>query len=152
MARLNVPTRLQGGFVSGTARAHYYVAHVLLAAVVLQFLLAGLGSFGVADFTAHAIVGTFVQFLGLVILILGLVSRRARGLSIALGVLAVIQGFLPGLGEVSPIIAALHVLNAAAILYLAAAVFRGAPLSLRAVDRGGEAARAGGETADAGAT
>ena len=123
--------------MSGTARAHYVLALIVLALVVLQFIFAGIGLFGAGPFELHFIFGTLLQLLALITLIVSLISKRARGWSAGLFVAALIQGFLPAFRETAPAIAALHVVNPLLILYLALAAFRGSPPSLRPVERGG---------------
>jgi hypothetical protein len=125
-----------------SARVHYVLAHLVLAGVVLQFLLAGLGIFDAASFVPHFIVGDLLVLVSLITLIAALLSRRARGWSAGLFVALLVQSMLPRIGESIPAIAALHVLNAVLVMYLAAVVFRGAPPSLRAVERSGPPAPA----------
>ena len=123
--------------MSGTARAHYVLALIVLVLVVLQFVFAGIGLFGAGPMEPHFISGTLVQLLTLITLIVSLISKRARGWSAGLFVAALVQGFLPMFRESAPAIAALHVVNPLVILYLALAAFRGSPPSLRPGDNGG---------------
>lgn len=125
--------------MSGTARAHYLLAHIVLAGVVIQFLLAGLGVFGAASFESHAIVGDLLLGLALVALILAGISRRALAWTAGLLVAVLVQRYLPDFRDSAPAVAALHPLNAVLVLFLAVTVFRGAVPPLRAVERGGEA-------------
>jgi hypothetical protein len=126
--------------MSKTARAHYVLAHVVLAGVVFQFLFAGLGTFGAASFEIHAIAGDVPSLLAFVTVVLAAVARRAFAWSVALFAALVVQRFLPDLAGSAPVVAALHILNAALILFLALTVFRGDPPPLRAVEREGHVA------------
>ncbi len=125
--------------MSGTARAHYVLAHVLLAGAVLQFFFGGLVIFGGGLSELHFIVGDIMLLLSLIALILAAVSRRALAFTAALFVAVLIQRYLPDFRESAPGLAALHPLNAVLILFLAAATFRGAMPSLRPLERGSEA-------------
>ena len=116
--------------------------HIALALVALQFLFAGLGLFGAGPFEIHFIVGTLVQLLALITLVVSLISKRARGWSAGLAVAAVLQGFLPAFRESVPLLAALHVVNPLLILYLGLAALNGGPPSLGTGDRNGEASAA----------
>jgi hypothetical protein len=98
----------------------------------LQFYLAGIGMFGATTFELHRAVGYLVALFILLLLILGLVARlptRVLGLSVLLVVLVVVQVLLPSLRGALPWIAALHPVNAMALLGVTAAIGRGQPSS-----------------------
>ena len=78
-----------------TARVHFILAHVLLAGVALQYLLAGLGIFGAASFEIHEHVGDALILVALLALVASLLIGRARGWTIVLFVAFLIQRFLP---------------------------------------------------------
>ncbi|HEY8291145.1 MAG TPA: DUF6220 domain-containing protein [Thermomicrobiales bacterium] len=98
---------------------HMGLAWIVLAAVVAQFFFAGLGLFTTAGFGAHRLIGSLTVPVSLVLLLLALAGRLGRlriGLSAALFGLTLVQSLLirgPGL------VAALHPVNAIAILYVA---------------------------------
>lgn len=129
--------------MSGAARAHYILAHILLAGAVLQFFFGGLVIFGAGLLELHFIVGDVMLLLAVIALVLSVVSRRALPWTAALLVAVLVQRFLPGFRESAPALAALHPLNALLILFLALAVFQGAPLALRSGGRGGASASEG---------
>jgi hypothetical protein len=97
---------------------HAWAAILWVAAIVVQVFLAGqaianLGGSG--DFTTHIGVGYTIGFVQLVVLILSFPARmsgRDRRISAGILGLYVIQTLLPGLKTVSPLISALHPLNA----------------------------------------
>ena len=116
---------------------------LILALVVLQFFLAGLGVFGAASFDAHKAVGYALQFLTLGLLLIAALGRLGRsGLIFGGGllVLTVIQGVLGGLGDDAPGVAAFHPLVALIIFVGAAQAF----LWARGGFRGGAPGRAAG--------
>ena len=124
--------------MSGTARAHSILAHVILAGALLQFFFGGLVIFGGGLLELHFIVGDLMLLLSLIALILAVFGRRALPWTAALFVAVLIQRFLPGFRESAPGIAALHTLNAVLILFLAITVFRGGAMpSLRPPTGGG---------------
>ena len=139
--------------MSGTARAHYVLAHVILAGALLQFLLGGSLIFGADLGELHFPIGYLLVLLSLIALVLAGLSRRALPWTAALFVAVVVQLVLPQFRESAPIIAALHPLNAVLVVFLAVSVFRGAPPSLRSIERGGGGGELGqpGETATTGA-
>lgn len=101
----------------GTISAIYAgLAWVIVAAVIAQFFFAGLGIFGAASFAAHKTVGYLVIPASLILLVLALAGRLGTlriGLSALLLVLTIIQSMLP---SGPAVIAALHPVNALAIL------------------------------------
>jgi hypothetical protein len=91
-----------------------------LAGVVVQFFLAGLGAFGATSFDAHRGLGFALGIASLVLLVLALVGRLPRFLSLLTVVLVglnVLQSILANIDVEE--IAALHVVNALAIVYVA---------------------------------
>lgn len=101
---------------NAVSRMHGGLAWVIVAAVVAQFFFAGLGIFGAAGFGAHKLVGYLIIPASLILLVLALVGRLGTvriGLSALLLVLTVIQSMLP---SGPAVIAALHPVNALAIL------------------------------------
>jgi hypothetical protein len=92
------------------------LAWIVVTAVVAQFFFAGLGIFGASDFRAHRLNGSLIVPASLVLLLLALVGRlgvRRIGLSGLLLVLTIVQNLLV---RGPSLVAALHPLNAVAIL------------------------------------
>jgi len=112
-----------------TRRIFIYASYVLVAAVVVQVLLAGLGVFQSSDwFFWHANVNSIIVFvLPILMLIVGRwagLSRRAIFLTAAVPVLVIFQSvfLIPYHMNASGLlraIAGLHVVNAFAIFYAA---------------------------------
>lgn len=101
------------------SRIHTGLAWIILAAVVAQFFFAGLGLFTTAGFGAHRLTGSLIVPVSLVLLVLALVGRLGRmriGLSAALFVLTLVQSLII---KAPSLVAALHPVNAIAILYVA---------------------------------
>jgi Family of unknown function (DUF6220) len=99
-------------------------ATIYLAGVVVQFFLAGLGTFGATTFDAHRAVGLGLGLLSLVMVVLAFVGKVPRSLvalTLTLFGLNVIQFVLAQI-EVEEI-AALHVVNAVAVVYVAHELF-----------------------------
>lgn len=96
------------------------LAVIYLAGVVVQFFLAGLGTFGATDFDPHEVFGLILAFLALVLVVLAIVGKVPRlliGFTVLLLGLNVLQMFLARI-DVDEI-AALHVVNALAIVFVA---------------------------------
>jgi hypothetical protein len=96
------------------------LAVIYLAGVVVQFFLAGLGTFGATSFDAHQAFGLVLALLTLILLVLAVVGKVPRFLillAVALLGLNVLQMFLAQV-DVDEI-AALHVVNALAIVFVA---------------------------------
>jgi hypothetical protein len=96
------------------------LAVIYLAGVVVQFFLAGLGTFGASDFDAHRVFGLILALLTLVLLVLAVVGKVPRpliGLAVLLLGLNVLQMFLAQIDVEE--IAALHVVNALAVIFVA---------------------------------
>ena len=125
--------------MTGTLRAIYrYSTVILVAAVIVQIFLAGLGVFGVVseaaegetavtqdaiedEFEAHAILGSLLLLGGLLLFLISLGARLGRNrvlLSLAVPLLVFLQIILAGVGEDSSVIGALHLVNALVILGL----------------------------------
>jgi hypothetical protein len=103
---------------------HVGLAWVVLAAVVAQFFFAGLGIFGAAGFGMHKMTGYLIEVAALLLLLLALIGGLGRvrtGLAALLLVLTVVQSLLP---SAASLIAALHPVNAAAILAVAGTLAR----------------------------
>jgi hypothetical protein len=96
------------------------LAVVYLAGVVVQFFLAGLGTFGATSFDAHQAFGLVLALLTLILLVLAVVGKVPRlliGLAVILLGLNVLQMFLARVDVEE--VAALHVVNALAIVFVA---------------------------------
>jgi hypothetical protein len=109
--------------------AHLVLASVVLAAIVAQPFLIGLFLFGAVDTSdLHASVGyTLFEFGVPLLLIAALLARLPRTemlLTLALMVDLVVQEILVNLRDASSVLAALHPLNAFALLLLAVTVVR----------------------------
>lgn len=107
-------------------RVHALAASVFVAAVVIQFFLAGaalaqLGGSG--SFATHIAFGYWGLFVtGLILLITAFVARMPRrdiGIVALIFVLYIVQTILPNFRSSVSVIAALHPLNAAILLALA---------------------------------
>ncbi|GIW19714.1 MAG: hypothetical protein KatS3mg065_0010 [Chloroflexota bacterium] len=104
-------------------RLHRWVAWLFVAAVLGQIFLAGLAMFGAADsFALHDAFGsTVVGVVALAVLLVAVVGRLGStgvGLSFLLLVLTVVQTMLPQARGSLPVVAALHPLNAVALVAL----------------------------------
>ena len=96
------------------------LAVIYLAGVVIQFFLAGLGTFGATSFDAHQAFGLVLALLTLILLVLAVVGKVPRvliGLVVVLLGLNVLQMFLAQVDVEE--VAALHVVNALAIVFVA---------------------------------
>jgi hypothetical protein len=108
------------------ARAAYpVVALVLVAGLVVQVFLAGLGVFDdPASFITHRDFGYTLEILPIILVILGAIAgldRRLIGLAGLMFVLFLVQSILVALREQAPVVAALHPVNGFLILLLAIA-------------------------------
>ncbi len=104
-------------------RVHPWLAWLFVAAVLVQVVLAGLAIFSANEsFALHDAFGsTVVGPLALAVLlaaVAGGLDRTAVGLSLLLLVLYVVQTALPQARDSLPVLAALHPLNAVALLAL----------------------------------
>ena len=96
------------------------LAVIYLAGVVVQFFLAGLGTFGATTYDAHRAVGLGLGLVSLIMLVLAFVGKVPRSLvalTFTLFGLNVIQLVLAQIDVEE--IAALHVVNALAVVYVA---------------------------------
>jgi Family of unknown function (DUF6220) len=96
------------------------LAVIYIAGVVVQFFLAGLGTFGATTFDAHRAFGLVLAALTLVLLVLAVVGKVPRlltGLCVVLLGLNVLQMFLAQVDVEE--VAALHVVNALGIVFVA---------------------------------
>lgn len=104
------------------------VAWLLLACVVVQFFLAGLGVFaGAENFEVHRQFGYLFGWLPVIMLVLAAVARLGRrwiGLSALLFFLFIMQSVFVVLRDSLPAVAALHPVNAVAIFFIAQHVAR----------------------------
>jgi hypothetical protein len=108
-------------------RVHQGLAWVVLAGLLLQFYWAGMALFGATSFEFHRTWGYLLAIPILLLLVLALAGRLGRrliGLSALLVVLTVFQVMLPSLRSSVPLVAALHVVNALALLGVSAAIGR----------------------------
>ena len=109
------------------SRLHRGLAWVAIAGFAVQFYLVGAALFGVMTFQLHRTLGYLLVLLVALLLILALagpLGRRVIGLSVLLLVLVVVQALLPALRSSMPWLAALHPVNALALMGVTAAVGR----------------------------
>ena len=119
--------------------AHLVVAWLLVAGLIVQVFLAGLGVFrDPASFETHKDFGYTLELLPLVLLVLGF-GRRAAGLSAAIFGLFLLQSVFVALRTDAPEVAALHPVNGFLITILAIALARDAWLGRRTTDEGAPA-------------
>ena len=108
-------------------RVQQGLAWVVLVGLFLQFYLVGLALFGVTSFEFHRALGYSLAvpiFLLLVLALGGGLGRRLVALAVLLVVLTIVQATLPSLRSSVPLVAALHPLNALALMGLSAAIVR----------------------------
>ena len=120
----------------GATAVYHWVALLILAGGVVQFLLAGAGVFGAESFEAHKSLGWILHTASIIVVIAAIVgprTQRAIVLSIALFVVFTIQVMLPGAQDDAPWVAAFHPVLALAVLGLAAQI------GMPAISRGREA-------------
>jgi hypothetical protein len=110
--------------------AHLAVACLLVAGLVVQVFLAGLGVFrGPTSFETHRDLGFLLELLPIVLLILGLIARLGRRPAfLAAGIfgLFLLQSIFVGLRADAPEVAALHPVNGFLITLLAIVLARDA--------------------------
>jgi hypothetical protein len=108
---------------SGARLLHLVVAWLLVAGLVVQIFLAGLGVFrGPDSFVTHRDFGYMLELLPIVLLILGLIAglgRRAALLAAGIFGLFMLQSVFVGLRADAPEVAALHPVNGFLITLLA---------------------------------
>jgi hypothetical protein len=113
------------------SRVHVGLAWGSVAAIVAPFFFAGIGIFGASNFAAHQLTGLLIVGAALVLLLLALAGQMGTmriGLSAVLLVLTVVQ---PLLVRGPSLLAALHPVNALAILFVTLALARLGSVSLR---------------------
>jgi hypothetical protein len=121
-------------------------AWMLVAAVIVQFFLAGLGVFvGAQNFEIHAMFGGVILLGAPVAVVLSFAARlpwRLIGLGALLPVLVLLQAVLVELGAtVAPALAALHPVNGLLIFTLSGAMALRATRYVRSVATEGRRAR-----------
>jgi len=105
-------------------KLHAWAAVIWVVAIVVQVLLAGLAIAnlgGSGDFSTHIGVGYTIGVVQLIALALAFPARvptRDKQISFGLLLLYILQTLLPGLKSVSPVISALHPLNAMVLFTL----------------------------------
>jgi uncharacterized protein DUF6220 len=109
-------------------RAHLLVAWALVAGLVIQVFLAGLGVFeNPSAFGTHAGWGFLLGLVILVLLVLAAISGVARRqvlYALALLGMFIVQSILASMRSSAPTLAALHPLNGFAILFVSIAMAR----------------------------
>lgn len=115
------------------SRLHHWLARLLLLGFVIQVYLATAPLFGVGvTFREHRMLGSALAamvFLLLVLALAGRLERRWVGLSALLVVLTIVQVLLPALRGRISWLAALHAVNALALIRIAVTLARPRPLS-----------------------
>jgi ABC-type polysaccharide/polyol phosphate export permease len=109
------------------SQLHQWAARIFLAGLLLQFYLASAPLFGAGSFQPHRMLGAALAalvFLFPVLALAGRLGRQLVGLSILLAVLAIVQVMLPSLRGSLPWLAALHPVNALALMGLSARLAR----------------------------
>ena len=109
------------------SQIHQWLARIFLAGLLLQFYLAGAALFGVGSFAPHRMLGDALTILAILFPILALVGRLGRqliGLSLLLVFLTIVQVTLPSLQGSASWIAALHPVNALALIGVGARISR----------------------------
>jgi len=109
---------------------HLALAWLLVAGLVVQIFLAGLGVFrGPASFATHRDFGYLLEALPFFLLILGLIARMGRRpalLAAGIFVLFLLQSIFVVLRSSAPEVAALHPVNGFLITFLAIVLARDA--------------------------
>lgn len=115
---------------------HLAVAWLLVAGLLVQVFLAGLGVFrGPASFVTHRDFGYLLSLLPIVLLVVGLIARLGRRPAIlAAGIfgLFILQSVFVAFRSTSPEAAALHPVNGFLIVLLAIVLARDAWLARNA--------------------
>jgi Family of unknown function (DUF6220) len=109
------------------SRIHRGLAWLAMAGFVVQFYLVGAVLFGVTTFELHRRLGYLLAVPVALLLILAVAGRlggRPIGFSALLLVLVVVQALLPSLRSSVPWLAALHPVNALALMGVTAAIGR----------------------------
>jgi hypothetical protein len=95
------------------------VAWIFLAGLLFQFYLVGAALFGTASLQSHRMLGFTLATLAILLPIVALIGRMGRQkiiLALVLLLLTVIQAGLPGFRSIAPWVAALHAVNAVALV------------------------------------
>jgi hypothetical protein len=123
--------------------AHLVVAVLLVAGLLVQIFLAGLGVFrGPESFANHRDFGYMLELLPIILLLLGLAARLGRRAALlAAGIfgLFILQSVLVGLRADAPEVAALHPVNGFLITFLSIVLARDAWLGRRAAAEAAQA-------------
>jgi len=110
------------------SQIHQGLARIFLAGLLLQFYLASAPMFGVGlSFGPHRMLGSALTVLVILFPVLALAGRLGRrliGLSMLLVFLTIVQVMLPSLRGNAPWIAALHPINALALMGISAMIRR----------------------------
>jgi Family of unknown function (DUF6220) len=115
------------------------LAWLIVGGLALEFYLAGAALFGAATFQPHRALGAGLAVAMLLLLLVALIARPGRrvvGLAVVLVALTILQMLLPSLSSGLPWVAALHVVNAAALATVTVNI-------ARAVGQPAEASRSG---------
>ncbi|MBA3779135.1 MAG: hypothetical protein H0X16_07545 [Chloroflexi bacterium] len=113
---------------------------IFAAAVFIQVFLAGLALFAGASIDMHRTFARVFEITGLVLIVTAFLGRLPRNLiiaSVALFGLLIVQGLLMYMRSASPVLPALHPVNAIALFWLASWIAR---QSLDFLPRAGSAA------------
>ena len=109
---------------------HLVVAWLLVAGLLVQVFLAGLGVFrGAASFATHRDFGYTLELLPIILLVTGLIAglgRRAALMAAGIFGLFILQSVFVGLRDSAPEVAALHPVNGFLILLLSILLARDA--------------------------
>ena len=110
------------------SQIHQWLARLLLLGFVLQVYLATAPLFGVGvTFRPHRVLGSALAILVILLLVLAVAGRLERQwirLSILLVLLTIVQVILPSLRGRISWIAALHAVNALALIRISATIAR----------------------------
>lgn len=128
---MNISEQQTEAQMVGIARVvHHVIAWLLVAGLVVQVFLAGLGVFaGASNFATHRDTGYMLEILPFLLAIAAAVGRlgwRQIVLAAVIFGLFLVQSILILFRDSIPAIAALHPVNGFVIVYLAVAVARGA--------------------------
>ena len=107
------------------ARILQGLAWLVVGGLLLQIYLAGAALFGATSFQPHRALGDGLAIAILLLLIVALIARPGRrvvGLAAVLTALAIVQLVLPSVRTGLPLVAALHAVNAVALVAVAVAI------------------------------
>jgi len=114
---------------SAARSVHLAAACLLVAGLVIQIFLAGLGVFrGPESFETHRDFGYTLELLPIILLVAGLLGRMGRRLAllaVAIFGLFMLQSVFVGLRADAPEVASLHPVNGFLITFLAIVLARG---------------------------